>query len=194
VRARRIGDVWMRRVHLRGRDNILKRLPVHGAAFRRSCGKSWEWASPGGYKGGLFAAPAAHFALVLMALSDTSAGGAEDQRTLHRKVTIFPGNSPSSRCPKNTHCCHEAASLRHSRNPPLLNPKAGLLPSHMSAKNPLPPVSSCAGTCAIVGTDEYSDPTRPGVQASRKGRSGRSYDPGLRRAARPRRRSRGGGA
>jgi len=43
----------MRRVHLRGRDNILKRLLVHGAAFNLSLilRKRREWVSPGGYRG-----------------------------------------------------------------------------------------------------------------------------------------------
>ena len=43
----------MRRVHLRGRNNILKRLLVHGAGFNLSLilRKRWEWASHGGYRG-----------------------------------------------------------------------------------------------------------------------------------------------
>ena len=38
----------MRRLHLRGRDNILKRLlvPQRPSIFRSSCGNNWVWGSP----------------------------------------------------------------------------------------------------------------------------------------------------
>src|SRR3954451_2949987 len=43
----------MRRLHLRGRDNILKRLLLHAAAFnsRSSCGNNWAGGNPDSSKG-----------------------------------------------------------------------------------------------------------------------------------------------
>jgi hypothetical protein len=45
--------LWLRRVHLRGRNNILKRFPVHGAAFNLSLilRKLLGVGKPGSYRG-----------------------------------------------------------------------------------------------------------------------------------------------